>query len=164
MSIFVEGISIADSLNLQQTYGFHYAHDLITNILDITDGIIDIHFTNLSNYSLLNGIMVEQISTEIGENKSLIPTDFILGQNFPNPFNPVTKISYKLPVSSKIKIELFDTTGRVVKELIRKKQTAGEYEVDFNGTEFASGIYFYRLQIDSEFVNKVITKKMILIK
>jgi len=164
MSIFVEGINIADSLNLQQTYGFHYAHNLITNILDITDGIIDIHFTNLSNYSLLNGIMVEQISTEIDKYKTFIPADFNLGQNYPNPFNPVTKISYKLPVSSKIIIEVFDSNGRVVNELIRMKHPAGEYEVEFDGAEFASGVYFYRLQINSELVNKVITKKMILIK
>lgn len=164
MSIYVEEIKIVNELNLCQTAGLHYAYDLIADNISVVDGIIDIHFTNLWNLSLLNGIIVEQVNTGFGHKEELVPHNYILNQNFPNPFNPMTKIVYSLRFSSSVVIQIFDTTGRIVDELINKKQLAGTYEISFDGKNLASGIYFYRLCVDSESKNEVLTKKMILIK
>ncbi|MFN3345045.1 MAG: T9SS type A sorting domain-containing protein, partial [Chloroherpetonaceae bacterium] len=88
------------------------------------------------------------------------PTTFKLSQNYPNPFNPTTTITYQLASSSDVKLEVFDVLGRKVATLVNARQNAGEHSVNFNATNLASGVYFYRLQAGS-FVE---TKKMMLVK
>jgi len=85
---------------------------------------------------------------------------YFLGQNSPNPFNPVTVIKYQLPENLKVQIKVYDVLGKEVAELVDEEKPAGYYDVQFNGSEFPSGVYFYRIQTGS-FVQ---TKKMILIK
>lgn len=89
-----------------------------------------------------------------------IPKSFQLNQNFPNPFNPVTKINYSLPKNSLVKIIVYDITGKEVCTLVNKNQNAGNYAVDFDGSKLTSGVYFYKL-IAGDFTA---TKKMMLIK
>lgn len=81
-------------------------------------------------------------------------------QNFPNPFNPSTKIRYSLPEASFATVKIYDMIGNEVATLINEEQPAGNYEVDFNAAGLSSGMYLYRLQAES-FVE---TKKMILLK
>ncbi len=83
-----------------------------------------------------------------------------LAQNYPNPFNPVTQIQYSLEQSSNVTLRVFDILGREVATLINENQNAGRHVVDFNASDFASGIYLYRLEAGS-FVQ---VKKMILMK
>ena len=93
--------------------------------------------------------------------------DYKLGQNFPNPFNPVTHINYQLPRRSYVSISVFDVSGREVKTLLKESQTPGSYVISFDASEFSSGIYFYRMSIYSDKLKTekfVDTKKMILIK
>jgi hypothetical protein len=87
------------------------------------------------------------------------PQDFLLGQNYPNPFNPGTTIHYGLPHKSQVHLVVYNTLGQQVSTLIQAQQEAGTYEVKFDGTALASGVYFYRLQAGS-YVN---TKKLLLI-
>jgi hypothetical protein len=89
-----------------------------------------------------------------------IPNSFNLRQNFPNPFNPSTSIKYDLPKNSFVKLIVFDELGREVKTLVNENQTAGTYEITFNGLLLPSGVYMYRLTTES-FTQ---TKKMLLIK
>ena len=89
-----------------------------------------------------------------------IPKDFRLFQNYPNPFNPATMISYQLPVSSVVLLKVFDALGREVATLDSGVRAAGNHEVSWFASEYASGIYFYRLQAGS-FVD---TKKMVVVK
>jgi hypothetical protein len=89
-----------------------------------------------------------------------VPTKHALSQNYPNPFNPVTKINFEIPNNSKVVLQVFDVTGKLVSELMNKELQAGYYKVDFNGANFASGIYFYRL-VANDFIQ---TKKMLLVK
>jgi hypothetical protein len=96
----------------------------------------------------------------VGENHSLIPEEFNLYQNYPNPFNPSTTIIYEIPERHLVSIAVYDLLGREVAVLINEEKSAGEYEVEFNGSELSSGIYFYQLKAGS-FVE---TKKMILLK
>jgi len=91
---------------------------------------------------------------------SQIPGEYKLGQNYPNPFNPVTKISFDLPKSGPVTLKIYDVVGREMITLVNEVKNAGSYIVDFDGSSFPSGTYFYRLE-SGGFVS---TKKMILIK
>jgi hypothetical protein len=86
--------------------------------------------------------------------------DFELFQNFPNPYNPSTVISYIIPSSSNVRIEVYDVLGKLVKTLVNEKQEAGIYKVNFNAGELSNGIYFYKMQAG----NFVAIRKMILLK
>jgi len=93
------------------------------------------------------------------ENNSL-PNEFKLYSNYPNPFNPVTKISFDIPNQTFVSLIIYDVVGRNIKTLINEVKSVGSYTIDFNGAEFSSGIYFYRLTT-SDFSQ---IKRMVLIK
>jgi parallel beta-helix repeat protein len=97
-------------------------------------------------------------STEIVEEN--IPQSFQLFQNFPNPFNPSTKISWYSPMSSWQTLKIYDVLGKDIATLVNEVKSAGEYEVKFDAPELPSGIYFYQLRSGS-FSQ---TKKMLLLK
>ena len=89
-----------------------------------------------------------------------VPKKFELSQNFPNPFNPVTNISYKLPNDSKVSIKIFDILGREVRTLVSEFKTAGYHTINFDGSTLSSGMYFYRIKTNGfEAI-----RKMLLIK
>jgi len=84
----------------------------------------------------------------------------LLQQNYPNPFNPSTSIQYAISSTQFVTLKVYDLLGREVATLVNEEKTTGSYEVEFNGNNLTSGIYFYKLQAGS-FVE---TKKMVLIK
>ena len=75
-----------------------------------------------------------------------LPTAYALRQNYPNPFNPSTTIKYELPTSANVSLSVFDMLGREVSVLVNERMDAGVHEVKFDGSNIASGVYFYRLQ------------------
>jgi beta-xylosidase len=86
----------------------------------------------------------------LGKNHSdKTPGDYFLGQNFPNPFNPVTTIQYSLPESQFVVLNVFDLLGKELAILVNEKKDAGNYEVKFEGNSLASGIYFYQIRTKS---------------
>ena len=89
-----------------------------------------------------------------------IPNHFLLSQNFPNPFNPSTIINYQLSMFNYVSLKVFDVLGKEVATLVSEKQSAGTYQVEFDGSNLTSGVYFYKLTA-GEFTD---TKKMVLIK
>lgn len=101
---------------------------------------------------------------------NILPVKFELMQNYPNPFNPVTKIKYQIPSglsfpralngNLNVTLNVYDILGNLVSTLVNGKQTPGEYEISFDGSNLSSGIYFYKL-VAGNFVD---TKKMMLIK
>ena len=96
---------------------------------------------------------IKKISTSI-------PEEYNLFQNYPNPFNPSTHIKFDIPSSSYVKIIIYDNIGKEVTKLVDRKLSAGSYEVNWDGSSYPSGVYFYKL-ISDEFVD---TKKMLLLK
>jgi len=92
--------------------------------------------------------------------EDIIPLKYELSQNYPNPFNPVTKISYDLPKSGLVKLMVYDILGREIKNLVNEFKQAGRYTVEFDGSYFASGVYFYRIQA-GDFMG---VKRMLMIK
>jgi hypothetical protein len=94
------------------------------------------------------------------EGEYSMPVNFSLHQNYPNPFNPGTVISYQLPVNSDVLLKIFDVLGSEIATLVDEYKPAGKYEVEFDASRLASGIYFYKLQAG----DYTSVKKMILIK
>jgi photosystem II stability/assembly factor-like uncharacterized protein len=103
-------------------------------------------------YTVLTGVSENTISS--------VPDDFKLSQNFPNPFNPSTRITYSLPKSGNVVLKVYNELGKEVNTLVSAFKNAGTYEVTFNAEALTSGIYFYSLKADG-FAS---TKKMLLIK
>ena len=92
---------------------------------------------------------------------SNIPSGFMLHQNYPNPFNPVTKIRFDIPASgNNVKLSMYNSLGEKIAEPVNKSLGAGTYEVEFNATDYASGIYYYMLET-GKFSEM---KKMVLVK
>jgi hypothetical protein len=108
----------------------------------------------------------------IGINKisNEVPSSFKLEQNYPNPFNPTTKIKFDIATNNPpfnkggqgglITLKIYDILGREIQTLVNEKLNPGTYEVTFDGSNLASGIYFYQLKSG----NFIETKKMLLIK
>jgi len=99
------------------------------------------------------GVKVINISTEI-------PSKYLLKQNYPNPFNPSTKIRFDIPKSSYIKLMVYDILGREIKTLVNENLNAGRYVIKWDGSNYSSGVYFYRF-VTGDFVD---VKKMLLVK
>ena len=89
-----------------------------------------------------------------------LPKEYKLYQNYPNPFNPMTTIKYDIVKTSPVEISIYDELGREVERLVNTKQNPGTYEVTWDASNYASGLYFYRIKTD----DYVQTNKMVLIK
>ncbi|MBE0569984.1 MAG: T9SS type A sorting domain-containing protein [Ignavibacteriaceae bacterium] len=94
------------------------------------------------------------------EDEPPVVSNFKLEQNYPNPFNPSTVISYQLPVTGDVILKVYDVLGNEIATLVNEEKQPGVYEVEFDASSLASGMYLYKLQAGS-FTN---TKKMILMK
>ncbi len=141
---FVEGAG-----NSSQTVEYSYKDNNL-NIGSYQYRLKQIDFNG--NYEYFN----LQNQVEIGT-----PQVFELRQNYPNPFNPSTKISFSLPVDSKITLEVYDMSGKMVSRILNNEfRSANYYTVDFNASGLSSGMYFYTLKSN----NNVDTKKMLLVK
>lgn len=98
--------------------------------------------------------------TEVELENGILPTEFMLQQNFPNPFNPATQIKFSVPSASNVKLIVTDILGREVATLVNDELAAGNYNINFDASNISSGVYFYTL-ITENFKQ---SKKMILMK
>ncbi|MBK9097159.1 MAG: T9SS type A sorting domain-containing protein [bacterium] len=144
-------------LNLNNSGGTHYLTNCIP--LDNSD-ILAAGFDFASNSGDFMITRLTQNPTGINDYNNIQPNNFVLYQNFPNPFNPSTVISYQLPVSSNVTLKVYGILGNEVATLVNDFLPSGSYETEFSGVGLTSGIYFYQVQAS----NFVETKKMILIK
>lgn len=90
--------------------------------------------------------------SKIGRRKkrNSLPVKFSLEQNYPNPFNPTTTIQFTLPAASRLTLKLFDILGKELFTLVDEEMETGVHKVLFDATDFASGVYLYRIQAKSE--------------
>jgi hypothetical protein len=91
------------------------------------------------------GAQEEQITVGFGMKAVNLPTHFALAQNYPNPFNPTTVISYQLPVTSDVRLVVYDILGREVELLVTERKPPGTYQVEFSARGRSSGVYLCRL-------------------
>lgn len=93
--------------------------------------------------------IVNPIITGTGNNTSELPKEFKLYDNYPNPFNPTTSIKYDIANNAFVKLTVYDITGKEVETLVNENLQAGRYEASFNGGNYASGIYFAKIEAGS---------------
>ncbi|MGE5438646.1 MAG: fibronectin type III domain-containing protein [Bacteroidota bacterium] len=109
-----------------------------------------------------NVTTISSVETEGG----MLPLEFDLFQNYPNPFNPSTKINYAIPFESSVKLTVYNSLGKVIRELVNGVQHQGVYEVRFEASELPSGLYFYAIAARSPYNGQEFksVKKMLLVK
>lgn len=117
-------------------------------------------FPGFAGKDLTPGDPIEKYDTAVKAAKGGVPVGFILYNNYPNPFNPATAISYQLSEVSNVELTVYNTLGQKVRTLVNERQEAGKYSVKFSGRGLASGIYYYRLKA----YGYIETKKMILLQ
>jgi hypothetical protein len=132
--------------------------------LEFTAMLSALDFTNLLPLLTVNDATVNTAVQERNANESL-PKDFALGQNFPNPFNPETEISYELPRQSHVTLTVFNIMGQKIKTLLNRRTVAGRHTVrwdgkDETGKSVPSGVYLYRMAAEGH----VFQKTMALLK
>ena len=133
----------------------------ISNLTDISfrltsDGSVDYRGFILNNLSIMESSDDEDLSNELMNINS-----FNLDNNYPNPFNPFTIINFQLGRLANVSLNVYDINGYLMETIIdNKMRSAGSYNYNFNGSQLASGIYFYELEVDGSRINK----KMLLIK
>ena len=162
-----EAISDYDAIyqaNTGNSTGVHALLNKACLVRQLAESFGDNMSGSTSGYSehkakLLSLLLGKEIKNNHISINSSIPGNFKLYQNYPNPFNPVTSIKYDIPKDNFVNIRIYDLLGREVFSSGEFKK-AGSYEVKFDGTNFASGMYFYSLESGS-FRE---TKKMVLIK
>ncbi len=148
-----ESIDLTSYINHKIKVRFHFATDQAVNDLGWYIDDVEIEF--------------KQPTAIVNNDPSVyLPSAFELEQNYPNPFNAETQIQYRIAQAGEVTLEIFNLLGRKITALINEKQIAGLYSViwkgkDKFGTEVASGVYFYRLTIKVENLNRSFTKEMV---
>ncbi|MGA7162202.1 MAG: two-component regulator propeller domain-containing protein [Bacteroidota bacterium] len=107
-----------------------------------------------------SGVVLSVPSSSISQ----LPTNFELKQNFPNPFNPTTRIEYTIAGKSYVEIFVYNILGQAVRKLIQQWQEPGSYAIDFGGTNLSSGVYFYRMSVSGQAGTFARTRKMVLLR
>ena len=147
------------------TYGRNWQH--------ITKSISAHHFTKVDvrennltltaidiNENVIDKLSVYKSISEVENNPEMIIPQFSLEQNYPNPFNPVTKIRFNLSADSNVKLDVFNSLGQEIKNLINQQMSKGSHEIEFNARDLSSGVYFYKITAGKYFEGK----KLIIIK
>lgn len=142
---------------------FDYRQDNFAAVADGAGGVtlawLDMRTTFYWENSVFAQRLYDPIFTDADEKPEVVQ-EFSLSQNYPNPFNPETVIEFALPTSGQTTLKIFDITGREVTTLLNDQLTAGNHRVHFDGSQFASGVYFYTLRS----TNQSLTRKMVLLK
>ena len=107
----------------------------------------------------INGGIITELEEDPNSNSNSAKS-YYLSQNYPNPFNPSTRIHYSVISTQIVSVNVYDLLGREIETLVNEEKLAGEYEVEFNGANLPSGIYFYQLKAG----DYIETKKMVLIR
>jgi hypothetical protein len=112
--------------------------------------------------AVIKGVVYGDTSTVVGivDKYTDQPKEFVLSQNYPNPFNPTTTINYSIPKAGQVKLTIYNAIGSKVATIVNEYKQVGNYSVQFNSSNHASGIYFYKLE-SGQFLQ---IKKMILLK
>ena len=127
----------------------------ITMTAPMLSGTVENVFGTMGEHTLID-VIVSDVANELPG----IPVTYELAQNFPNPFNPSTNIRFSIPESGLVKLKVYNVMGEEVATLLNEQKNAGNYEVQFDASRLASGVYFYSIITD----NFVSTKKMVLLK
>jgi len=150
---------------------FRLTHSNIIILASLQEGLVphtkpswNIIYRSLNNPNDYLSILIDATdSSKITGINTMGTTNlksFTLYQNYPDPFNPSTRIEYTIPGNSYVKLQVFSVAGQLIKTLVSNNQEAGHYSVQFSGNNLSSGVYIYRLSVN----NKNVIKKMLYLK
>jgi hypothetical protein len=162
--VFIEGNKLIDNLDIYNEVGLRTTYESNFSNIIVDDRILEIHFDAEKGYALINGIVIEQISTGLLNEPVNEAKSFTLEQNFPNPFNGSTIIRYSLPTEEDVKLRVYDVLGNLVFSDNLGLKPPGEYEYEWRARSnyeapLSSGIYFYSIEGNNQ--NRV--KKLVLL-
>ncbi len=156
-----EGITIlAKNINNGALYSYNFGKELgdykVTNIPYGTYELVA-QKIGLDN-AISQTVTIDPVNNQITginlnfaildiQDEILLPEDIVLYQNYPNPFNPSTNITFMTPSQTFISLKIYDILGNEIATLVNEQKPTGVYTVGFNGSKFASGVYFYKLQV-----------------
>ena len=129
-------LSLTNLVNLR-TFNFSF-----TSLCEPPDPAFQTWLQGISNLWSTTATCIPTATEKTTE----LPTDFALESNYPNPFNPATRIRYALPTRSSVRLVVYNALGRLVEVLVEADQAAGWHEVTFEAGPLSSGVYFYRLE------------------
>ncbi len=136
----------------------------ITYVNDIDgDGYLELILTSYFYQTSYQHVMkiISTTATPISvEPNSKVSTEYKLGQNYPNPFNPVTTVEYSVSKEADVSLNIFNELGQLVKNIAEGNKKTGDYKIELDCTDMASGVYFYQLVVDG----MPEAKKMVLVK
>ena len=158
-------LQVQQSLELRDSLAAHHMNVELVSNSSWDHGFDTDNFGNFSSDGLVARDSVFFFLSRVFSITSIaeevrVPEQFSLRQNYPNPFNPSTTIKFELPQVSHVTLSVYDILGREVSVLVNEKRDAGVHEVKFDGSNLASGVYFYRIQAGS-FVQ---SKKFVLLR
>lgn len=141
-----------DSINSVQQFG----EVVVWTRIDFSDE--EAQLFSISGFSA--GVVSVETTLDADDDQFTLPSVLSLKQNFPNPFNPSTTISFSLPSYSDVSLKIYNILGQEIETLVEGQLSAGQYEYVWSSSTAASGIYFYRLRYEDQ----LLTKKMTLLK
>jgi hypothetical protein len=141
---------------------FATIHFTVDDNFNEAETVVEVKKLRWNEEAVMENVASAILTNTVGINgdQSNIPKEYALQQNFPNPFNPTTTISYQLPKSSFVKLAIYDINGRLVEILVNDQKNAGYYSINWNAVNISSGIYIYKIEAD-EFRN---VKKCLIVK
>jgi hypothetical protein len=169
------------SITLQFSHGWQSVFDSLTIVDASTNGLLfsrDMHALNQdtatlnfvvhdSVYDLTDFLIQYRSSGVLGvprNTKSALPKTFALAQNYPNPFNPTTNIGYALSEAGQVTLAVYNTLGSRVALLVNGREEAGTHSVSFASQNLSSGVYFYRISVQTASEVFSDSKKLVLLK
>jgi len=168
-------ITVGDTVEWKWVQGMHTTTSDSTTGVDVWNAPIDVSHTIFryviktpgthSYYCIYHvslgmvGSIIASLPTGV-KNKNILAASFSLGQNYPDPFNPGTKIKYSVPYITHVLLKVYDLLGNEVGTLVNEEKPAGNYEITWNAADLSGGVYFYQMKAG----NFIQTKKMILLK
>jgi len=138
------------------------------NSIDTLENIVaNLRANGITRANTIHGSMITNIEEDQSFNEYTIAKDFYLYHNYPNPFNPNTKIKYQIPELSFVTLKVYDVLGNEIAKIVSEEKPAGSYEIEFDASSLPSGVYFYRLQAvptGRQAGSFAETKKMVLLR
>ena len=162
--VYVESNLVQNNFDIYENANINTAYDIDVNEVEVNDGILEINLCAEKDNPQLNGLVIEDVSTGLNNNFDNSPNKFYLEQNFPNPFNGITKINYYNNKSQELNFFVYDVLGREVYHRNLGIKEKGFNELTWNSgnskISFSSGVYFYSVAGDE--LHSM--KKLILLK